>query len=72
MKKHINADFFKLLLAFLLIIAGLNPNYSNATPQQHIFCGDDYDVEIDESTVMTFDIDVFKSTSKASITWKAM
>lgn len=30
MKKHINADFFKLLLAFLLICASLNPGLSDA------------------------------------------
>jgi len=31
MKKHINADFFKLLLAFLLICASLKPGLSDAS-----------------------------------------
>ena len=30
MKKHINADFFKLLIAFLLICASLKPGLADA------------------------------------------
>ena len=30
MKKHINADLFKLLIAFLIICASLKPDLSNA------------------------------------------
>jgi len=32
MKKHINADFFKLLIAFLIICASFNPGLSDAAP----------------------------------------
>ena len=34
MKKHINADFFKLLIAFLIICASFNPGLSDAAAHQ--------------------------------------